>query len=447
MERYIFLILFVLSMLLFVFYLYAQRMNKKLNQKKQSIGEKQSINRYNKKVSASFCVSAFLCTLSIVSFSVKMDSASINLLNKVSSEDEYYKLSNVSSFEKVSLQKENYDIVNLQNIINDNENIYVITNEAIIKYDLNKKVNKRYYFDDYFAEVGIYKCNDKLVAFLNNGTNKEIIILDNRLHVLNNYTVNQEVVYINAQDEMVDIITIHNIKDELVIKDSLKEEELNYNEVNYNLNITYTDVLTHSKIDLSTNSIKQYGICGNDFVCGAFEYFYFISDSSSLKFKSKEIYKYDLKSMNVIAINKIGIEDVVSFTCKKNSIEIVSNYNDTKVLKYSFDEDFKYTSNICDYSSLNNSESNILDIYLNSNKVTRNFIRLENIVNDGKLIYVTIKKGNETAFIVLDNDEIIYSCNYNGDAFLNNKYLVIVENNEIEEVITISEKLKINEFI
>ena len=96
MERYIFLILFVLSMLLFVFYLYAQRMNKKLNQKKQSIGEKQSINRYNKKVSASFCVSAFLCTLSIVSFSVKMDSASINLLNKVSSEDEYYKLSNVN---------------------------------------------------------------------------------------------------------------------------------------------------------------------------------------------------------------------------------------------------------------------------------------------------------------------------------------------------------------
>jgi len=440
MEKYIFLGLLVISIILFSYYLYALILNYKLNNKKQYIGEHKTPNRYKVKVRASSVSILVMCFLCIFSFNVGEEVIK-PLLKEVSSKEMFVEISSSKAI-KLSSISDSYQQLETINALQVDNSLYVSSNNGIIKYDILKETSKTYLLDDVCNSSSVYSNNSVIVGYFNYDKVNVIKVFDLKLNLINEIEVNSDIVYVGINDSNLDNITINKNYKNLCLSFSNKNEYLNYNELHYNGNINASEYVVHSKIDLNTFEVKQYGICTVNPVVSTSDYAYILTDLTNGSLETKEIYKYDLKTMNVTAIKKVGASHIESFEASEFGLSMT-----TSDYIYSFDEDFNLNVINKGNISLVSSDSLVLEeeiksIYFNENKSIKDYVNIVSTKDYNVYKYAVLKDNYYNIFIKVNTDNnITYKYTSNDSLAFTNKYLIIYDLLEVKDIIVVNNEL------
>lgn len=440
MEKYIFLGLLVISIILFSYYLYALILNYKLNNKKQYIGEHKTPNRYKMKVRASSVSILVMCFLCVFSFNVG-EEVTAPLLKEVSSKEMFEEISSSKAIKLTSV-RDSYQQLETINAHQVNNSLYVSSTSGIIKYDILKDTSKTYLLDDVCNSSSVYSDGSFVVGYFNYDNVNIIKVFDLKLNLINEIEVNSDIVYVGINDSKLDIITVNKNYKNLCLSFSNKNEYLNYNELHYNGSINASEYVVHSKIDLNSFKVKKYGICTVNPVVSASDYAYILTDVTNGSLETKEIYKYDLKTMTVTSIKKVGVSYIESFESSEYGLSMT-----TSGYIYSFDEDFHLNVINKEYISLVASDSLVLEdeiksIYLNENKSINSYVGVVSTKDYNVYKYAVLKDNYYNVFIKVNTDNnITYKYTSNDSLTFTNKYLIIYDLLEVKDIIVVNNEL------
>ena len=187
MEKYIFLGLLVISIILFSYYLYALILNYKLNNKKQYIGEHKTPNRYKMKVRASSVSILVMCFLCVFSFNVG-EEVTAPLLKEVSSKEMFEEISSSKAI-KLSSVRDSYQQLETINAHQVNNSLYVSSTGGIIKYDILKDTSKTYLLDDVCNSSSVYSDGSFVVGYFNYDNVNIIKVFDLKLNSFGKFLI------------------------------------------------------------------------------------------------------------------------------------------------------------------------------------------------------------------------------------------------------------------
>ena len=439
MEKYIFLGLLVISIILFSYYLYALILNYKLNNKKQYIGEHKTPNRYKVKVRVSSVSILVMCFLCVFSFNVGEEMIA-PLLKEVSSKEMFEEISSSKAI-KLSSVRDSYQQLETINALQVDNSLYVSSNNGIIKYDILKDTSKTYLLDDVCNSSSVYSDGSFVVGYFNYDNVNIIKVFDLKLNLINEIEVNSDIVYVGINDSKLDIITVNKNYKNLCLSFSNKYEYLNYNELHYNGSINASEYVVHSKIDLNSFKVKKYGICTVNPVVSVSDYAYILTDVTNGSLETKEIYKYDLKT-TVTAIKKVGASYIESFESSEYGLSMT-----TSDYIYSFDEDFNLNVINKGNISLVVSDSLVLEdeiksIYLNENKSIKDYVNIVSTKDYNVYKYAVLKDNYYNVFIKVNTDNnITYKYTSNDSLTFTNKYLIIYDLLDVKDIIVVNNEL------
>ena len=447
MIKYIFLTLFIISILTCVYYVYARLLNKKLNNKKLYIGENASRDRYVLKTTLSF--SCVVGTFGLFMFSMFVV-PTVSLMNSFVSIDEYNELRESND------KKDYYTLMSYSQSENNfdyqyakatNDNIYVITNDKVIKYDIEKKINKTYVFDSYSNGSSIYVVDNKVIGYVEYNNYSNIFIFDENLNLIENFKINSLLKYITINNNILNVITNIDFNDDFKIINSKNVVDLlEYNELEFNIK-NLSNIICDTKIDLNTFEINQKGICVNDVNYILNDYLYIITEKHNANnLVINELYQYDLSTQTIINIKDIA-GSVIEVNSKLNNINITLNFGDNIYRQYVILYNNKKLEVINNSQELNNSDidlnNNILNVYCDAFNVNGNNAKVIACEDFNIYIYAIIKDNNIYTYLKLTKDyEVVLKERTNEAYFIyTNKFLITYDYNGVIETKVINDSI------
>lgn len=442
MIKYIFLTLFIISIIACVYYLYASVINKKLNNKKLYIGEDASRNRYTIKTNLS--ISCVIGTFGLFMFSM-FYIPGVSLMNSFSSAEEFNSIkpeSNVITLLNYNNEKSEF---NYEYAKANEKSVYVATNDKVIKYDIEKEINKYFVFDNYATNSSIYLEEDKVIVYAEYTNSSTIYVFDSNLNLINKFNINTLLKYIVINEGILNLITDIKINEEFkILLNNNSVDLLEYDELLYNIT-NINNIVVHSQINLYNYEIKQKGICVNNINYIYNNYLFIVTTKhNSNNLVINELYQYDIVSQNVINIKDLAGK-VISLSKSYNDLLVILNFGDNIDRNYLIEVNNQKLDVILYEMKVNeeNLETIIFDTYCNSFISNGNNVQIISYTDFNVYTYSVVKENNVYSFLKINNDYKVVYKERTSDSYLayTNKYLIDYDYNGIKEIKVINDSI------
>lgn len=453
MIKYVILAIFLVMILVTVYYFYANHINNKLNRKKEQIGSFVYKNRYTKYLrTSSICTLVCFCGV-LLSFNVKAEdkvSSFVSFKDNIEYDEAFQNVGKLRS-ESVNLKVN----TNFQKVVSDSEALYLISEGYLVKYVDGNSINTE--IDEAF-DRGLLVYNDKVIVYSNYADYSLINIYDSEnLLLVDTIKINYIILDITVNDNFLDVITYGKLNKKLSLKISNKANDyLEYFESCYLDNSNNNKLLCHSKINLKSYDVKQFGLFVSDiYYTKENDIIYFSTNANTrVTLDTSVVFSYDVREQKII--NDIQIGGLTNYNPVIIGEDIYININLTEnaeYLSYKLNKKLDIincnkidTDLITDYIYLNNSfikfENNVItrfkygetkDVELDIN-ITNSHIKSLGVDDD--ILNVIIKHGNKEMFIMYDFkcDELTtVNSNYDELLFIDG-YLLFINNGEVRNI-------------
>ena len=453
MIKYVILAIFLVMILVTVYYFYANRINNKLNIKKEQIGSFVYKNRYTKYLRTS-SICTLVCFFGVLlSFNVKVESSEslfVSFKDNVEYEEAFKNVGKLRS-ESVNLPSN----TNFKKVVTVEDTLYLVSDGYLIKYSNGTSINTQI---DEATDRGLLVYNNNVIVYSNYLDYSLIDIYDNESLILkDSIKINYLILDVTLAGNEIDVITYGKLNKNLSVKISNRGTDyLEYNESCYLDNSNNNKLLCHSKINLNTYDIKQYGLFVSDiYYTKENNIFYFSTNiNTRLSLDTSVVFSYDLNKQEIIKDIQIG--GLTNYNPVIVGEDIYININLTEndeFLSYILNKELEIISSsevdndsILDYmykdSSFIKFENNVitrfkdgvsLEVELDIN-ISNSYIKLFDIDND--ILKVIVEHGNKEVFIMYDyeSEELTtINGNYN-ELLFNAEYLIFVSNGEVKDI-------------
>jgi len=437
---YIFSVLLIISIGFLTFVIYADKLNKELEKKK----EKRTFKLSRSKFFISKIIMIVLTVLVSLVLTVEIvDEIHYDFgITSIDSYKEYSKVVNCNINNKL-------DFVNKYNITKvnyDKEFVYSLDDGEIVKVDRNGEIVKSVACDSFNVNDTIYLYNDKLVILSNKNNMMSFEIYDkNTLQIIKSYEVKGNYIFSQKQDKYIDLFLWNdaNINPYEMGLTSPIGETIGKTKKIYVVKETFINlVVSHYKYNLDTNAVEQIAV-------GLTDLYYTFDDYHYLAFNL-----YDKERMTNNSI--LMIYDASNFSVKKynvlkgnlfknpvmlnNNINVITKSNDN-YYTYEYDEDFEKVKYIeanseeilsfnNDIVSIHNKDGNLYLVDERVGMLSNASIMKDKLIvrENNNLNVIDLNDGNKQTInsdIALDSYEII--------GYIKNNYLVY--SNGLKEII------------
>ncbi len=342
-----FLIIFLLMVALTGYLIYANYLNKKLNKKKEQIGEEIIINKYQRFSRISLACTILIGSLTVFTFVYK--SPVEGIIDNLADDEEYNRLVSDAKTDIVEKEiikaKELNEIRAFKQTIESKDNLYVTTDEEILKINKTNLEIEAIINDEVCDQQGLLLYRDKLIVYKIYEEFSEINLYNRQtLELLDEININARIININLKKDSLNVMTfckLNNklefsfIDEEKVIKDYLEFDEMDYIIGSINKNI-----VCHTKINLKNDNVKQYGLCLSDL------YYSFgekniictnIFSKNKYEFNKSLIFTYDIDSMRIDGCEKIAGRVYYNPVIDGGRVYVCSNLKDNDYVVYQMD--------------------------------------------------------------------------------------------------------------
>lgn len=476
MMKYIYLILAIFCLFFFVYFFFANRLNRNLNIKKRQMAISPIKNKYTKLMFLSIC----LFFVFGMFFVYKVASHDYNELKKIDNAFDYQENLKLVDLNHIKIDncieyKESYKS------LEDNNYVYLINENSLIKYDIIAKRSTKLLISEEYKIYSIYQNNNYVVCISSNNKNSRLDIVSKYdLSVKNTIIIDGEIKASIINNDEINLIIYNK-----ALKESFKNGyRQNKNEKEYFDELMYIDccnfdtILTHLKVKFDGFEIHDLSFCVIDefFVFNQDLYIIFNSFNEDICNNKFYIIKYSYQEMEIlnyrsyngciysspIIVNEklvVISKDITNNTYKRMLVDkylnvlenqaiellkinqfnniiidntVISNenvliYNNKYLLSYKYDNNFIYFDEYLidmnahfEYKILINKsfdELNILSCFKENNKIVFSY-KIDNNYGYFYLDIINEKYGvlevfdNNICYITLNNIVVLENNNY-----------------------------------
>lgn len=453
MIKYVILAIFLVMILVTVYYFYANHINNKLNIKKEQIGAYVYKNRYTKYLGTS-SVCTLICFFGVLlSFNVKAESSEslfVSFKDNVEYEEAFKNVGKLRS-ESVNLPSN----TNFKRAVTVEDTIYLVSDGYLVKYSNGISINTEI---DEAADRGLLVYKNNVIVYTNYLDYSLIDIYDNESLILkDSIKINYLILDISVNNDMLDVITYGKLNKNLTVKISNRGTDyLEYNESCYLDNSNNNKLLCHSKIDLNTYDIKQYGLFVSDiYYTKENNIFYFSTNvNTRVSLDTSVVFSYDINKQDIIQDIQIGGltnynpvivgEDIyiminltennefLSYKLNKELDILNTNAIDNDlILDYIYDDNsfIKFEDNVI--TRFKDGESFEIELDIN---ISNSYIKSFDLKDD--ILKVILKHSNKEVYIMYNFDiEKLETLTTNyAEIFFINDYVLTLNNGEVKEI-------------
>lgn len=410
--KIIWVILFLITVLINVFLLYAKEINRKLNIKKRQMAIIPAPNKY-KTIGTISVICMFIFGGLFIYESLNKD---YDAIKKFDSIDEYQNLLSYGDPDYVSLSNDSLQYFYSNQVVDDNQNIYYASDNKIVKVDsLTKKAAVEVILNnDYQCEYKLFEYNDILICISIEKENplfhisfyeKEGLTFKTRVDcdgTINNAYIKDDYLNLIIENEAIDDPSLLGIN-------STGGAKKFFDDINYIDCCSFDKILTHVKLGLKTRFLQKRSICLADYFMLYYENYIYIFCNCYKGKKSENssfVLKYDINTMLVSEYKELVGIIYTTPIINTNSIQyLIYNLESDEYHSVSIDFDLtiKRTEKVEINSNNENSKTdNTTDALVFNNKV----IKLNNIVFFNNKVAFSYSFNGEDKKIILDKYDL-----------------------------------------
>ncbi len=451
MIKYIILAIFLVMIIVTVYLWYANHINDTLNKKKEQIGAYVYKNKYKGylRVSGIGCIVTFFSVL--LSFNLKVvnnESPFVSFKNN----NEYEEA--VLSANKLKVSNNSITILNTKKAVNNTDALFIINEGKLIKYSKEEVISINVEVSD---NCGILLYNNMAIVYSNYSNNSKINIYNQmNLECIESINVNYNILDIDIINNDLNIVTYGMLNKKLKVEfeKAKKTDLLEYFEASYLANSNNRQLLCHSKINLKSLDVKQFGLLLSDIYLSEKDDVYYLGTNvnSRIALNTSVIFTYDIQKMNIT--NSLGIggfiynNPVVNGEIIYIDIELKEN---NEYLNYELNNglDIKEVKELVDSSFGDYLYTDEYLIYLSGEEIVRydldsmekecvmldintNFATIKDFVYANDNLQMVINQGNKDIYLKYNfNNNLLEQVNSYNNLFITNDYLIEINGEKI----------------